>query len=77
MSYATNGVLVGGSSFLIMKPNSYAGSSCFKSSKEDLVGSIIEISDSGIFEVEVFPRSMPAKRVIPPVGVGSLTLVYR
>jgi len=72
MSYATKGVLAtDGSSFFVMNPKSYAGSSVFRSSKEDLVGSIIEISDSGIFEIEVLPISIPAKRERPPVGFGS------
>lgn len=69
MSYATNGV---GSSFLVKKLKSYAGSSCLISSNDDLVGSIIEISDSGIFysDAEVFPISMPANRPRPLNGLG-------
>ena len=65
---------------MFIKPKSYAGSSCLISSNEDLVGSIIEISDSGIFysEVDVLPISIPANRLIPPIGFGSsLTLDYR
>ena len=77
MSYATKGIA---SSFLFIKANSYAGSSCLISSNEVLVGSIIEISDSGIFysDAEVLLISIPANRLIPPIGFGSsLTLDYR